>query len=259
MMKVGKMVKVTLVSLLLVGLVGYVAYAMLFLSKPDEDEKCMAVDLVVKQDSKSVFIDEKGIEEMLKSAHLYPKGMLMKDVDTEKIEETIRNNDFISKVECYKTAAGTLRINVEQRIPVIFVIPDGMDGYFVDAKGKIIPNRNNATNLVVASGNIDEKFASTKLAEFGQFLQTNVFWNNQIEQIYVQKDKKGKQKVELIPRVGNQVVYLGSMDDYQKKLHKLEIFYQKAVKTVGWDKYARVDLEYDNQIVCTKRDKKAHR
>lgn len=252
-MNVSKWVKITMVSLLVLGLVGYVAYAMLFLSGPDEDERCEAVELIVKQDAKSVFIDEKDVEEMLKSANVYPKGLLMKDVDTKRIEEVVRRNDFISKVECYKSAGGKLCVKVSQRIPVIFVIPDGKDGYFVDAHGKLIQNKGDATDLVVASGCIDDNFASTKLAEFGLFLQGDEFWNSQIEQVYVMRGRKGESVVELIPRVGDQVIYLGTLDDFQRKLHKLEVFYDKAVKTVGWEKYARVNLEYGNQIICTKR------
>ena len=251
-MKMSKMMKITLVSLLTIGLVSYVVYAMIFLSGPDDDEKCMSMELIVKQDSRSMFVNGADVEQMLKRAHVYPKGMLMKDVNTKKIEEVIRHNEFVSEVECYKSGSGKLCITVSQRVPVIFVIPEGQDGYFVDAQGNIIPNRNNGTSLVVASGDIDRKFASTKLAEFGQFLQTNAFWNNQIEQVYVQRNKKGNRVVELIPRVGDHVVYLGSMDDFQKKLRKLKVFYDKAMGTVGWDKYARVNLEYENQIICTK-------
>lgn len=252
-MKMKKIMKVTLVSLLSCGLVAYVVYAMVFLSGPDDEEKCTAVELIVKENPKSMFIDEQDIENMLKNAHVYPKGMLMKDVDTEKIEETIRGNEFISRVECYKSANGKMCINVEQRVPVIFVIPDGKDGYFVDATGKCIPNKNNVSNLVVASGDIDAQYASKKLAEFGQFLQTDEFWNNQIEQLYVTKNRKGERVVELVPRVGDQIVYLGPIDDYQRKLHKLKTFYDKAIGTVGWKKYAQVNLEYDDQIICTKR------
>ena len=65
---------------------------------------------------------------------------------------------------------------------------------------------------MVASGNIDEKYASKELAEFGQFLQMDDFWNNQIEQVYVMKDRKGKRVVELVPRVGDQIVYLGAVN-----------------------------------------------
>jgi len=253
-MKMSKIVKFTVLSLLSLGLMTYIVYAMFFLSGPDEEERCTAVELTVEQDNgSSMFVDAGDIEKILKNANVYPKGMLMKDVDTEKIEETIRGNEFISKVECYKSSNGKLCVTVEQRVPVIFVIPDGKDGYFVDAQGKIIPNRNTATNLVVASGNIDQKYASRELAEFGQFLQKDEFWNNQIEQIYVTKDRKGKRVVEIVPRVGDQIVYLGTLENYQKKLRKLRTFYDKAVGTVGWKKYARVNLEYDNQIICTKR------
>ena len=253
-MKLSKIVKFTVLSLLSLGLMTYIVYAMFFLSGPDEEERCTAVELTVEKDNgSSMFVDAGDIEKILKNANVYPKGMLMKDVDTEKIEETIRGNEFISKVECYKSSNGKLCVNVEQRVPVVFVIPDGKDGYFVDAQGKIIPNRNSATNLVVASGNIDEKYASKELAEFGQFLQTDEFWNNPIEQIYVTKDRKGKRVVEIVPRVGDQIVYLGTLENYQKKLRKLRTFYDKAVGTVGWEKYARVNLEYDNQIICTKR------
>ena len=243
-MKTGRVIKCLAIFLLAVGLLVYIVCAMFFLSDPDEGETCQAVELVVNDESQSGLLDKKELEDLLKSAHVYPKGLLMKDVDTKKIEEIIRNNEFVSKVECYKSSNGKLCVSVEQRTPVLIVAPEGQDSYFVDAKGKVIPNRGNAVNLVVASGNIDEKFAKEHLAEFGQFLQTDEFWNNQIEQIYVLKGRKGERVVELIPRVGNHVVYLGTMDDYQKKLRRLRIFYEKAVSTVGWNKYARVNLEY---------------
>ncbi len=192
---------------------------------------------------------------MLKNARLYPKGMLMQDVNTKKIEETIRANEFVASVESYKASHGKLCVKVEQRVPVIFVMPDGHEGYFVDAKGKIIRNNNYAVNLVTASGKIDEAYASSKLAEFGQFLQTDAFWNNQIEQLYVTKNKKGEHVIEIVPRVGEHIVYLGTIDDYQHKLHKLRTFYEKAMGTVGWNKYASINLEYGNQIICTKKGK----
>lgn len=254
-MKAGKIIKFSLVTLLFLGLVGYFVYASIFLSDQNDESKCVAVELVVKQNPQAKFIDEKDVETMLKEAHVYPKGMLMKNVNTKKIEETIRKNELVAKVECYKTSNGKLCVKVEQRVPVIFVAPEGKDGYFVDAQGVIIPASNYVTNLVTASGKIDESFASSRLSEFGQYLQTDAFWNNQIEQIYVRKNRKGDPVLEIIPRVGDQVIYLGSIDEYQKKLHKLKTFYEKAMNTVGWNKYAKINIEYPNQIICTKRKK----
>lgn len=252
-MKVSKIIKVTLLSLLTAGLIVYVGYAMLFLSAPDENARCTDVELIVKQDAETQFLDVEDIENLLKDARVYPKGMLMKDVNTKKIEEAVRKNDFVSKVECYKSANDKLCVKVELRTPIMYVVPDGQDGYFIDVQGKIIPNKNYVENLIIASGNIDERYASTRLAEFGQFLSTNEFWNNQIEQIYVQKNKKGEHIVELIPRVGDHIVSLGTIDDYERKLRKLKTFYEKAMSTVGWNKYAKVDLKYGDQIICTKK------
>ena len=67
-MKMSKAVKFTVLSLLSLVLVAYVAYAMLFLSKPDGDERCVAVELIVKKgNDASLFVDEKDIEKMLKT------------------------------------------------------------------------------------------------------------------------------------------------------------------------------------------------
>ena len=252
-MKVNKIIKVTLLSLLSVGLAVYVAYAMLFLSAPDENARCADVELIVKQNTETPFLVASDVENLLKEAHVYPKGMLMKDVNTKKIEEAVQKNEFVSKVECYKSADSKLCVKVELRTPVMYVVPDGQDGYFIDAQGKIIPNKNYVENLIIASGNIDEKYASTKLAEFGQFLYGNEFWNNQIEQVYVQKNSKGEHFVELVPRVGDHIVSLGTIDGYESKLRKLKTFYEKAMGTVGWNKYAKVDLKYGDQIICTKK------
>lgn len=252
-MKAGRIIKISLVAILVLGLVAYLVYAMLFLSAPDEEELCVDMELTIKNEDGPAFVDKGLIEELLKNARIYPKGMLMKDIDPEQIERAVCANEFIAEAECYKASNGRVCINATQRVPVIFVIPDGRDGYFVDAKGTIIPNRNCAIDLVVASGDIDEKYARTQLAEFGKYLLTDDFWNNQIEQIHVVRTARGKRVVELVPRVGDQIISLGAIDDYVRKLHKMRTFYERASSTVGWKKYSKISLEYDNQIICTKR------
>ena len=92
-------------------------------------------------------------------------------------------------------------------------------------------------------------FLFAELAKFALFLQENDFWNNQIEQIYVHPDNE----VELIPRVGNHRIVLGSFVDFEEKLDNLRLFYEKAIPKVGWEKYSIISLKYKDQIVCTKR------
>lgn len=253
-MKIGKIIKTTLVTILATALAAYIAYSVFFLSMPDENETCQAVELIINQDSNSVFIDEKDVETLLKDAHIYPKGSLMRDVDTDKIEHVIKQNGFILRAECYKAAEGVVCISVTQRTPILYVLPDGRDGFFLDTKGKAIPNdRGYTSDFVVVSGDVDESYASKNLVDFGMFLHTDNFWNKQIEQVYVTRDECGQRVVEIVPRVGNHIVYLGSIDNFHKKLHNLRVFYDKAMGTVGWNRYKRINLEYVNQVICTKR------
>lgn len=253
-MKVGKIIRVTLISLLTTALAAYIVYSVFFLSQPDENEKCASVEIIVdSENDQAAFVDKTELENILKDAHIYPKGMLMINISTKKIEDAIKGKEFISKIECYKAPKGKVCINVEQRIPIIYVLPNGQDGFFVDAQGHVIHNRGYVSNLVVASGDVDEAYASKELIDLARFLQKDSFWNNQIEQIYVMRGRKNERVIEIIPRVGNQVIYLGNISNFEKKLHNLRIFYDKAIGTVGWNKYARVNLEYENQIICTKR------
>lgn len=253
MNKMSRYIKALAIVLLLVGLLLYVVFAMVTMTQPDAEEVCEDVELIVDNDTRVGFVNNKQIEDMLKRNKLYPKGQLLKDVDTRKIEELVSKNEFVESVECYKTASGKLCVEVKQRNPVIYVIPDGQDGYYVDKGGNIIPSSVYTYNMVVATGAISKKYASEVLSDFGTFLLSDGFWNKQIEQIYVRHGKGQESVVELIPRVGDHVVYMGSLDEYRKKLRRLRIFYDKAMGTVGWNKYSRINLEFNNQIVCEKR------
>ena len=110
-------------------------------------------------------------------------------------------------------------------------------------------SRHYVAHVLVASGQIDEKLALGDLYKFVLFLQEDDFWNDWIGQIYVDSDNN----VELIPRVGNHKVVLGSFDDYLTKLENLRLFYEQAIPKVGWEKYSEINLKYKNQIVCIKR------
>lgn len=253
MAKIRKIITLVLIALLVLGLAGYLVYASLQMSHTDPEARCKQVQLIVEKSKGQKFVDENSIEALLRDAGLYPKDKMMDEVNTMKIEEVLRNNEFIAEVECYKSSSDKFCVKIRQREPVIYILPDGRSGYFVDATGKKISNTNYATNIITATGTIDQKYATTSLMELGAYIGEDQFWNDQIEQIYVKMNNEGNPVIELIPRVGNHVVYLGSVDDYDKKLRRLKVFYEKAMGTVGWNKYEVISLEYGNQIVCKKK------
>ncbi len=253
---VWRILRICLIALLVMGIAAYLVYAMASMTEGDPEEVCNELTVNIDDARKARFIDAATIERSLRSRQLYPQGQKMRDVSCRSIEEYLRQNQFIESVECYKSSHGRVCLDIVQRTPSAYVLPSGGNGYFVDRKGRVIPNTIYATNLVTATGDISPQFATTELVHFCNFIQDNAFWDNQIEQIHVTLDKNGKPTVELVPRVGNHIVSMGSIDGYEKKLRRLRTFYEKAIGTVGWNKYSRISIQYDNQIICTQRDNK---
>ncbi|MCM1311710.1 MAG: cell division protein FtsQ [Bacteroides sp.] len=254
-MKLMKILRFSFFVILFLGVAAYVIYAMVNMSKTDPEELCTDIVLNIKDSSYASFVDSVKVKDMLKSAKLYPKGLQMKEVDTRGIENELRKNEFIETVECYKSTKGKLCVNVVQRTPVIYILPDNAAGYFIDRTGKIIPNTNYVANIIVATGNLTPDYAVNKILPLGLLMQDEPFWNNQIEQIHVSVTQGNKRRVELVPRVGKQIICLGDIDGFEKKLRRLKIFYEKAMGKVGWNKYDKINLEYNNQIICTKQKK----
>ena len=54
----------------------------------------------------------------------------------------------------------------------------------------------------------------SKSTNLFKFLQKDKFWNAQIEQIYV----KYNGDVNLVPRVGGQIIEMGKLTNYEEKL-----------------------------------------
>ncbi len=227
----------------------YLVFSVILMNGKEEDGVCRQITVVVKDSADRHFIDRKDVLSILKNTSLYPINQRLRDINTEKIERKVADNELIDRVSVYKTPSGNINIEVTQKTPVLRVFST-QGSYYIDEHGHIMPvSPRYATYLPIASGNIEKSFATTDLYKFALFLQKHDFWNNQIEQIYVYPNKE----VELIPRVGDHRIFLGSFEDFREKMDHLQLFYEQAIPKVGWEKYRIINLKYKNQIVCTKK------
>ena len=251
-MKFSKSIQLSMVAVLFLGIAAYIVYAMAAMSDGDKEEKCKDLVLNIEDAENADFINRESVEKLLHNNNIYIKGELLKDINVRRIEQVLKQDQFIDNVQCYKTANGKVTINIHQRTPVLYILPGNQDGYYIDANGEIIRNTDYPINLPVATGCISQKYASSCLALLGSYLAENPFWNNQIEQIYVSINHDKRYSIDLVPRVGQQNIHLGSINNFQRKLERLSIFYKKAMTSIGWNKYSSINLEYDNQIICKK-------
>jgi len=245
--------KKTLLVLVDLVIAVYLVLAITAFNSPDVlYNVCSEVKIDIKEGVVKGFLNADEIKTQLVRANLYPLGDRMEDVDVRKIEDFLLKNPFVDDAQCYKTQTGRVFINLSQRLPVMRVKADNGDDYYVDTYGNIMPNTQYASNLVVATGHISRPYAKKELCRVGNFLIRNKLWFRQVQQFNVLTDGT----LEMIPLVGDHVVYLGRPTGLTRKFQRLEKFYKYGLSQAGWNKYSYISVEFDNQIICKKTIKK---
>ena len=245
------MLKRILLSLMLLLVIAYLAVAVTAFNRKPAGTVCRDVELVVKDTVYAGFITQKEVASLLKKKGISPIGKELDRIRTKTLEDVLSGHPLIDRVECYKTPSGKLCIEVTQRIPILRVMSANGENYYIDNKGTVMPpDAKCVAHLPIVTGNVEKSFAMRDLYKFGVFLQRNSFWDAQIEQIHVLPGRN----VELVPRVGDHLIYIGKLNDFEKKLKRVKAFYEKGLNRVGWNKYSRINVEFDNQIICTKRE-----
>ncbi|MDR1729478.1 MAG: cell division protein FtsQ/DivIB [Prevotellaceae bacterium] len=239
----------TYILLGVIAILGYLVFAVSAFSYKSDKQACNNVVVVIKDSAQLRFISKKEIMLYLAQKELNPIGKNMQTVQTEGIEKLLKRQPRIKNAECYKTPSGTVYIEITQREPILRVMNSGRS-YYVDREGEIMPVSSSfAAYVPIVTGAVNEEFAKGPLYDFALYLRRNAFWNAQIEQIHVDYSEE----VELIPRVGNQIILLGKLDNYEYKLNKLFSLYKNGFSLTGWNCYRQINLKYDNQVICTKK------
>jgi cell division protein FtsQ len=207
------------------------------------------------------FIEREEIDAILKQSEGQLIGRSLEGINLHAIEEKIKANPYIALSTVYADMDGVIHIEISQRQPILRIINAGGQDYYIDRNGLKMPVSPNFTaNVLVANGHILEHFSGkvdtliTKMAadlyKTALFLKKDTLWDAQIEQVFV----NDKDDIELVPRVGNQRIILGTADSLETKMTNLLAFYKKAMPQVGWDTYKTINIKYSNQIVCEKNN-----
>lgn len=244
------MVKKILSILSVLLFAGYLVYSAVAMTDRHEDTRiCNGIDLHISDSLDYGLIDEEMILSLLKRNDMDPIGMSLDRIDLEAIESVLVHHPLVGDAQCYKTGADELRINIAGKVPLVRVLDRYGQDYYVDSKGEILSEHTLAVPLPVATGYIDRKFAREDLLDVVNAINRSDFWKAQVVQINVNKDRQ----IELVPRVGDHLLILGTAQDLESKFARLENFYSKGLDNIGWNKYRSISVAYENQVVCKKR------
>ena len=172
-----------------------------------------------------------------------PKDIL----DLNELESALTSNSMIKSAEVYVTVNGQVKAEIEQRKPIARVNTNV--SYYIDDEGYYMPlSSNHSARVPLVTGFIDKNQLENVFI-IADKIHNDAFLKKHIVEIQQNKEKS----INLKTRVLDFEIALGKLEHLDKKINNLKAFYQKAKKDNALINYSKVNLKFENQVVCTKK------
>jgi cell division protein FtsQ len=172
-----------------------------------------------------------------------PKEIL----DLNGLENALKSNAMIKTAEVYLAVDGKVRADVIQRKPIARVSTNA--SYYIDDEGRYMPlSTSYSAHVPIVTGHV-EKNNLKNIYTIASKIFKDEFLKTHIVEIHQSQD----QSLSLKTRVFDFEIELGDLNDLDKKINNLKAFYQKAKKDKMLNTYSKVNLQFNNQVVCTKK------
>lgn len=243
----------------IIAIVGISAAMLLiaFGERGNDRTVCNKVVINIDNQLENHFVDNNDVRSIITNGFTEPlEGTAFGQMKVRTLENRLLENTYIESTEIYRDLKGTLSVNVLLRRPQARVVQsDGPDAYIAE-DGTILPVSGKfssrvillsgaGTKAIVESGNITESKYKA-IYDLMNFINADEFWKAQIAQVVIEKDGE----LKLLPQVTKQVIEFGEPTNIEDKFRRLSVFYTQILPRKGWNAYDRVNVEYENQIIC---------
>lgn len=239
-----------------------------FAARKNGQMVCIGYEINIYSGSNNYFINKQQVEQLIIDHFDSLQGQQLSPDALQRLHYIAENIDYVDHAIVYRTINGRIGIDIHLREPLIRVINSNNESFYIDKNGYMFPLSDQHTaRVMIATGNIATDFFSERsihsdYSEYGysscgvlsevyalaRYINEKPFFRAFIDHIYVLPDNK----IELIPKNGFHVIEFGYAEKFEAKLKKLELFYLYGLPGQGWHTYNRINLEYRNQIICSK-------
>ncbi len=236
-------------------LAGFVIVTLSFTSREGRHTACNDIEVIFNEKDQ-IRISSDEIVRLVKIADSKIIGKELRRINADHIEKEIEKHQAVMNAEVYKITAkdtasysGILGVRINHRVPVVRIMSSS-GSYYLDKYGEKIPvSIYYSANVMVVTGSFSDKYAKEKVLPFILDVGNDPFWKAQTGQVHVENENE----VLLTPLVGDHLIELGSLEDYEQKLINMKAFYKQVLAQNNWNKYGRICLKYKNQVIAKKR------
>jgi len=224
--------------------------------KKKENKPCIDVKVKFIGTEKEQFIDEEDVMDLLNNeGTVIGKGIAQ--IDLKLLENEMKKSLWVKNAEIFFDNNEILHVEVEERQPIVRVFTLQGNSFYLDSDAIRLPlsNKLSVRVPVITGFPSDNKVLSSpdslmllSVVKFGKYIKADSFWMAQVSQIAITPQAT----FEMIPTMGNQVVEFGNADDLDNKFNRLYSFYKQTWLQGGFDKYEKLYVQFDNQVVAVK-------
>ncbi len=194
----------------------------------------------------NLFVTNETVSKLLIQKYGGVKNVPKETLDLNELENALKSNPMIKTAEVYVAVNGTLNAEIEQKVPIARVSTNA--SYYIDDEGSYMPLSTNYSARVPLVTGYVEKNNLKNIHKVASKITHDEFLKKNVIEIYQSIDKV----VYLKLRQCHFIVQLGNVNFLDKKINNLKAFYQKNLKERTLDNYSKVNLQFDNQVICTK-------
>ena len=167
-------------------------------------------------------------------------------LDLNRLETALNSNPMIRSAQVFMHIDGVLKVEIEQKEPIARVLTQ--ESYYIDSQGQYMPlSTNHTARVPFVTGSV-QKDKLTNVYAIANKVYNDEFLKKNVIEIHQNDDTSLWLKL----RDYKFTVELGNVKQLDKKINNLKAFYQKALKDNLLNNYSKVNLRFDNQVVCTK-------
>ena len=260
MMKAGRLKSIGK-TVFWVAFVALISYAFVYSNQVRKEVVIEELEIYVhplKEGSEMITTEE--VERL--SRNFFKENILKKtigELPMRELEDILEKEPLIERADVFVDANKELKVEIFQRDPFLRVMENSGNSYYVDKKGVAFnTSRHYSPRIPIVTGYLPQfktELMATETYKFNEifrlvdFILEDELWDAMIEQIYV--DEFGE--FRLIPKVGDQQIILGSVEDLEDKFENLKIFYLEGLAYEGWTKYSSFNLKIKGQVIAERK------
>lgn len=205
-------------------------------------QKPMADVAVNLSQSPVYFLDEKDIKKIVEKNNPSQK---IGDINITSLEARLNELPAVDSANVYLSLDGVLHVDIKQKVP-IFRLHKGEKEFYVDIKGNEFPISSNYSHpCMLVVGNV-EASEYHDLCELIEKIDADEF----SKKYFIGIAKEGG-NYNLLTSEGNFKVEIGNLEKIDFKVKGFKTFVEKFLVYQDPQKYTKISVKYDNQIVTT--------